>query len=96
MTPDELREQLQQCDPDRIEFHQHAHERARRRNIDIDGVREKVEAFDFVAVRDNDRSDSRFEHSYKATVSVDGDQYEMPLYFNVPSTKVLIKSIWPR
>ncbi|MDY6778485.1 MAG: hypothetical protein SVU32_07490 [Candidatus Nanohaloarchaea archaeon] len=96
MQPQQLKEQLGQCDPERIEFHQHAHERARQRNINLTAVREQVKAFEFVSVRENQQSDPRYKHSYKVTVTVEGTRYEMPIYFNVPGTTVLVKSIWRR
>jgi len=56
----------------------------------------KIEELDVSAVRDNPCDDPRFERSYRVTVTVGGEEYEMPVYFNVPGTKVVVKSVWPR
>lgn len=96
MDVDMLVEMLEQCDPSFIEFSPHFHERARRRNVDAEGVKRKVREYDFVDVRPNPQNDLRFEHAFRVTVNVDGALCEMPIYFNVPGTKILVKSVWPR
>lgn len=93
---DALKQKLQACDPDHFEFPYHVHERARQRNVDLAGVKQKLEDVDISDARENNTSDPNFEYSYRVTVTVDGNQYELPIYFNVPGTKVLVKSIWPR
>lgn len=93
---EEVKQKLQQCDPDRFEFPYHVHERAMQRNVDLDGVKQKLQNMDLTDVRENNTTDPQFEFSYRVIITVNGERYEMPIYFNVPGTKVLVKSIWPR
>ena len=79
-----------------IEFTKHFYERARRRNINASLVKNKLRNQNFVEVREKNRSDPNFNFSYKVTVKDDSNRYEVPLYFNIPGTKVLVKSVWPR
>lgn len=91
-----FKKKLQSADFQRIEYTKHFYQRARRRNIDTDLVKNKLRNEDFVEVRKNNRSDPNFDFSYKVTVEDDNKRYEVPLYFNIPGTKILVKSVWPR
>ena len=93
---EKLIEELDKADPDRIEFTQHFYQRAQRRNIDANSVKYNLRKQDFVEVRENNRSDPKFEFSYKVTMETENQRYEVPLYFNIPGPKILVKSVWPR
>lgn len=91
-----VQELLDQCDPDRFEFPRHVHERAMQRNVDLEGAKQKLRERDITAAQENSTEDPAYEYTFRVTVSVDGERYEMLIYFNVPGTNVLVKSIWPR
>jgi hypothetical protein len=94
--PDELEEKLEEADPNRVEFPRHVYERARKRNVDVDAVKQRIRDFDFSDVRPNNQSDSSFDYSFKVTVDTGKGRYEAPIYFNVPANKLLVKSVWPK
>jgi len=93
---EKLIEGLEKADPNRTRFTQHFYQRARRRNIDASSVKYNLRKRDFVEVRENNRSDPQFEFSYKVTMETGNQRYEVPLYFNIPGPKILVKSVWPR
>lgn len=96
MNPEKLKEKLEEAEYNQIEFAPHFYHRAKRRNIDAETVKQKLENHEFVEVRENNQSDPNFQHSYKVTIESGNRRYEMPIYFNVPGPKILVKSIWPR
>lgn len=95
-NPDELKEKLEEADPNRIEFPRHVYSRARKRNVDVEAVKGKIRDFDFSSVRPNNQSDSSFDFSFKVTVDTEAGRYEAPIYFNVPGDTLLVKSVWPK
>lgn len=95
-SPDDLEEKLEEADPNRVELPRHVYERARRRNIDVKALKQKIRNFDFSDVRPNNQSDSNFDFSFKVTVDTENGKYEAPVYFNVPADKLLVKSVWPK
>ena len=96
LEPDQLKEKLEEADLSHVDFKQHFYYRAKRRNIDADKVREEVRDHNFVNVRPNNQSDGDFEFSFKVTVETENGPCEMPIYFNVPGHKLLVKSVWQR
>jgi len=96
MDPEKLKEKLEEAEYDRIEFAPHFYHRAKRRNIDTETVKEKLANHKFVEVRENNQSDPNFQNSYKVTIKGENGRCEMPIYFNIPGPKMLVKSIWPR
>jgi len=96
MDPDQLEEKLEEADPDRVEFPKHLYDRARKRNVDVESVKDKIKDFDFSCVRPNNQADSNFDFSFKVTVDTENGSYEAPIYFNSPGNTVLVKSVWPK
>ncbi|MFB6099705.1 MAG: hypothetical protein ABEK16_00395 [Candidatus Nanohalobium sp.] len=96
VNPEKLGQKLEESGYDRIEFTPHFYHRARRRNIDAETAKRKLGEHEFVEVRENNQSDPKFDHSYKVTIKAEDGRYEMPIYFNVPGPKLIVKSIWPR
>jgi hypothetical protein len=96
LEPDELEEKLEEAGLSGIEFTRHFYKRARKRNIDAEKVKEEVRERNFVNVRPNNQSDKDFNFSFKVTVETENGLCEMPIYFNVPGHKLLVKSVWPR
>lgn len=96
MNLEKLEKKLEQAEYNRIEFASHFYQRAKRRNIDAQTVKEELENHKFTEVRENNQSDPNFQHSYKVTVETENGRYEIPIYFNVPGPKILVKSVWPR
>ena len=96
MNVKELKFKLEKAEHDRIEFTPHFYYRARRRNIDVKSVKKKLKSRRFHHVRENRKSDPRFEYSFKVTVRSGERSFEMPIYFNLPGVKILVKSVWPR
>lgn len=94
MTPEQLCDLIEECDPERVEVVQHVYERAERRNIDVSGLEGKILGCEFEEVRENHRSDPAFEHSYRVKIRLGEKLAEIPVYFNVPGTKILVKSVW--
>ena len=94
MNPEELCELIQKCDPENIELDQHVFERARRRNLDVSGLEDKILNCEFESVRGNNRSDPRFEYSFRVKIKLGNRLAEVPAYFNIPGTKVVVRSIW--
>jgi len=91
-----LEKKLEEAEYERIEFAQHFYQRAKRRNVDTETVKQKLESHKIVEVRENNQSDPKFTYSYKITIENENKRYEMPIYFNIPGPKILVKSIWPR
>ena len=94
MRSEGLCDLIEECDPDRVEVVKHVFERARRRNVDVSELRQKILNCEFVEVRPNNQSDPKFEYSFRVKIELEEMLVEVPLYFNVPGPKVLIKSIW--
>ncbi len=87
MNPEELPHKLEEADYGQIKFAPHFYHRARRRNIDVKMVKQRMGKHEFVEVGENNQSDPKFDHSYKVTVEGEDGRYEMPIYFNVPGPK---------
>lgn len=96
MDSERLEEKLEKAEIDRVEFPKHVYDRARKRNVDVEALKESIRDFDFSEVRPNSQSDSSFDFSYRVTVDTENGRYEVPIYFNVPGHKLLVKSVWPR
>lgn len=96
LEPEKLKEELENADPNRVEFPKHVYDQARKRNVDIENVKKEVREFNFVGVRPNNQNDRSFEYSYKVTVDTGDQRCELPIYFNVPADKLLVKSVWPK
>lgn len=94
MNPEELCDLIEECDPERVELVQHVFERARRRNVDVSELKQKILNCEFVGVRPNNQSDPNFEYSSRVKIELEDNLVEVPLYFNVPGPKILVKSIW--
>lgn len=94
MTPKELCDLIGESDLDRVELVQHVFERARRRNVDVSELKQKILKCEFEEVRPNNQSDPNFEYSFRVKIKLEDRLVEVPLYFNVPGTKILVKSIW--
>ncbi|MBC5792731.1 MAG: hypothetical protein H8Z69_01705 [Nanohaloarchaea archaeon] len=94
MTPEELCDLIEEGDPERIELVQHVFERAKRRNVDVSNLKEKILSCEFEEVRENNQGDPNFKYSYRVKIQLKQNLVEVPVYFNVPGTKILVKSIW--
>lgn len=94
MTPEELCDLIEECDPDRVEVVKHVFERARRRNVDVSELKQKISNCEFEEVRPNNQSDPNFEYSFRVKIKLEDRLIEVPLYFNVPGPKILVKSVW--
>ncbi|MFB6213866.1 MAG: hypothetical protein ABEJ07_04875 [Candidatus Nanohaloarchaea archaeon] len=94
MMPEELCDLIEECGPERVEFPQHVYERARKRNVDVSGLEKKILGCEFEEVRENNQSDPKFEYSFRVKIRGNDHLVEVPVYFNVPGTKILVKSIW--
>lgn len=94
MNPEELCDLIEECDPERVELVQHVFERARRRNVDVSELKQKILNCEFEEVRGNNQSDPKFECSFRVKIKLEEKLVEVPLYFNVPGAKILVKSIW--
>lgn len=94
MKPEELCDLIGECDPERVELVQHVFERARRRNVEVSELKRKILNCEFEEVRGNNQSDPNFEYSFRVKIKLEDRLVEVPLYFNVPGPKVLVKSIW--
>ena len=94
MNPEELCDLIGECGSERVELDQHVFERARRRNLDVSGLEDKILDCEFVEVRGNNRSDPRFEYSFRVKIRLENRLAEVPIYFNVPGTKIVVRSIW--
>lgn len=91
----QVQQEIRECGPDRVELAPHVFQRARKRNVDPSDLREKIMKGDFEEVRENNQSDPNFEYSYKVKLESNGKVVEVPIYFNIPGPKILVKSIWP-
>lgn len=90
---EELRETLRQ--KEEFEFKPHFYHRARRRNIDAEFVKDKLEKGDVDDFRPNNQSDASFDQSYKVRVRKSRQySYEIPIYFNEGGKRVVVKSVW--
>lgn len=94
MTPKELCDLIGKCDPERVELVQHVFERSRRRNVDVSELKQKILNCEFEEVRPNNQSDPNFGYSFRVKIELEEMLVEVPLYFNVPGHKILVKSIW--
>lgn len=88
-----LVKKLEESDYNRIEFTQHFYSRARRRNVNYKDLKNKIREHDFEKVQKNNQSDPNFDYSFKVSIKLDRI-HEVPIYFNVPGNKVLVKSVW--
>lgn len=96
MKVEKFKDLLEKSEYNRIEFPQHFYEQARKRNIDTNKVKDKIQSKEFIEVRENHQSDKKFDNSYIAKLKIDDKKVEIPIYFNVPGPIILVKSIWPR
>jgi len=90
---EEVDDKIQACDPELVELAPHVFERARQKNADPGEVKDKILEGDFEDVRENIQSDPNFDYSYKVKINSNGCLVELPIYFNVPGHKILVKSI---
>ena len=96
MDVDELKSLIENSRANRVELPKHVFDRAKRRNVNTINLRDMILNGDFDEVRENNQSDPNFDYSYKVSIENENISVEMPIYFNVPGTKILVKSIWPR
>lgn len=66
-----LKKILEEAEYNPIEFAPHFYYRAKRRNIDAETVKDKLENHEFVEVRESNQGDPNFQHSYKVTIQAE-------------------------
>jgi len=94
LNSEEVFDKIQEAGIDRVELAKHVFDRARKRNVDPSELKVKILEGDFESVRENNQSDPLFDESYRVKIESNGCVVEVPIYFNVPGTKILVKSIW--